>query len=116
MGVNASVAGPSEMLGAALLEVARGLPDATVDFQSMYLKRPNARGKRRRKERSEWRVPTWALAHVGVRLTEMLGWWQMLEKASLPQPENLCRRLAWDLRDPSPALRAVELVMRRFRA
>lgn len=72
-----------------------------------------ARGKRRR---SAKRGGYKTAKRFYVRLTEMLGWRQVLEKASLRQPEKLCRRLAWDLQEPLPVLRAVELVMRRYRA
>ena len=62
--------------------------------QSLFQKWPNARGKRRR---SAKRGGYKTAKRFYVRLTELLGWRQVLEKASLRQPENLCRRFVWDL-------------------
>jgi hypothetical protein len=53
MGVIAGGAMRGHFLGLAMLELSRDLLIAATCFQSEYLERPNAQGKRRRKERSD---------------------------------------------------------------
>jgi hypothetical protein len=57
MGVIAGKTRQSQFLGHALLGFSRDLLIAENCFQSGFLERPNARGKLRRKERSDWRAP-----------------------------------------------------------
>lgn len=86
MGVFVGEAKRCQFLDLAMLEFSRDLLIAETCFQSEYLERPNARGKRRR---SAKRGGYKTAQRFYVRLTEMLGWWQVLEKTSSHQPENL---------------------------